>query len=84
MHDSGGKDIFIPLVLTKVLTFKVTQLVINSRCDIAGFYYEVFHDRIDQGIDSVRNSFSYMFVKDGGSFLIFLDCMLDVFLRLFC
>ena len=84
MHDSSGKDIFIPSVLTKVLTSKVTQLVINPRCDVAGFSYEVFHNRVDQGIDSVRDTFSYAFVKDGGSFLIFLNCMFDVFLRLFC
>ena len=65
MHDSCGKDIFIPPVLTKVLTSKVTQLVLNPRCDITGFSHEVFHDRIDQSIDSVRDSFSYAFVKDG-------------------
>ena len=58
--------------------------VVNPRCDIAGFSYEVFHDRIDQGIDSVRNSFSSAFIKDGESFLIFLDRMLDVFFRLLC
>ena len=83
MNNSGGKYIFIPSVLTKVPTSKVTQLVVNPRCDIARFSYEVFHDRIDQGIDSVRNSFSSAFIKDGESFLIFLDRMLDVFFRLF-
>ena len=84
MHDSGGKDIFIPPVLTKVFTSKVTQLVINPRCNIARSSYEVFHDRVDQGIDSVRDTFSYAFVKDGGSFLILLNNMFDVFLRFFC
>ena len=84
MHDSGGKDIFIPPVFTKVFTSKVTQLVINPRCNIARFSYEVFHDRVDQGIDSVRDTFSYAFVKDGGSFLILLNNMFDVFLRFFC
>ena len=83
MHNSCGKDIFIPSVLTKVPTSKVTQLVVDPRCDIAGFSYKVFHDRINQGIDSIKNSFSSSFIKDEESFLIFLDCMLDVFLRLF-
>ena len=84
MHDSSGKHIFIPPVFTKVLTSKVTQLVINPRCDVAGFTFEVFHDRIDQGIDSVRDTSSYAFVKDGVLILIFLDSMLNVFSRLFC
>ena len=84
MHDSGGKHIFIPLVFAKGFTSKVTQLVINLRCDVAGFSYEVFHDRIDQGIDSVGNTSSYAFVKDGVLILIFLDNILNVFLRLFC
>ena len=48
MHYSSGKDIFIPLVVAKGFTSKVTQLVVNPRCDVARFPYEVFHDRIDQ------------------------------------
>ena len=84
MHNFDSKEIFIPSLLTKVLTSKVTQLIVNPRCDIAGFSNEVFHDRIDQGIDSVRNSFSSAFIKDEESLLIFLDRMLDVFFRLFC
>ena len=76
MHDSGGKDIFIPPVVAKGFTSKVTQLVVNPRCNIAKFSYEVFHDRVDQGVNSVRNSFSYALVKDGSSFLILLDCIL--------
>ena len=84
MHDSGSKYIFIPPLFTKVFTSKVTQLVINPRCDIAGFTYEVFLNRIDQGIDSVGNTSSYVFVKDGVLILIFLDSMLNVFFRLFC
>ena len=84
MHDFGSKDIFIPTVVAKGFTSKVTQLIVNPRCDVARFSYEVFHDRLDQGIDSVRDSFSYAFVKDGGSFLIFFDSIFDVVLRLFC
>ena len=84
VHDSGGENIFIPLVITKGFTSKVTQLVVNPRCDVAGFSYEVFHDHIDQGVDSVGNTSSYAFVKDGVSFLIFLDNILNVFSRLFC
>ena len=64
MHDTSGEHIFIPPVFSKVFTSKVTQLIVNPRCDIAGFTYEVFHDRIDQGIDSIGNSFAYAFVKD--------------------
>ena len=75
MHDSSGKDIFIPPIFTKVLTSKVTQLVVNPRCDVAWFSYEVFHDRIDQGIDSIRNSFSYALVKDGGYIYIYIWCV---------
>ena len=84
MHDYGGKHIFIPPVFSKVLTSKVTQLVVNPRCDVVGFSYEVFHDRINQGIDSIGNTSSYVFVKDGVLILIFLDNMLNVFLRHFC
>ena len=84
MHDSNGEDIFIPPVVAKGFTSKVTQLVVDPRCDVAKFPYEMFHDCIDQGINSVRNSSSYAFVKDGGSFLIFLDCILDIFLGFFC
>ena len=65
MNNSGGKDIFIPPVVAKGFTSKVTQFVINLRCNIARFSYEVFHDRVDQGVNSVRNSFSYALVKDG-------------------
>ena len=84
MHDSGGEHIFIPPVFSKVFTSKVTQLVVNPRCDVAGFTYEVFHDRIDQGIDSVRNSSSYAFIKNWVLFVIYLDNMFDVFFRFFC
>ena len=84
MHDFGGEHIFLPPVFSKVLTSKVTQLVVNPRCDVARFSYEVFHDRIDQGIDSVKNTSSYAFIKDRVFFLIFLDNMFVVFLRLFC
>ena len=79
MHDSSSKDIFIPPIVTKGLTPKITQLIVNPGCDVAWFSYEVFHDRIDQGVNSIRNSSTYAFVKDGGSFLIFLDCILDIF-----
>ena len=65
MHDFGIKDIFIPLVVAKGLTSKVTQLIVNPRCDVVRFSYEVFQDRVDQGVNSVRNSFSYALVKDG-------------------
>ena len=84
MHDSGGENIFIPPVNTKGFASKVTQLVINPKCDVAGFSYEAFHDRIDQGVDSVGNTSSYAFIKDGVSFLILLDNILNVFSRLFC
>ena len=84
MHDFSSKDIFIPPVVAKGLTSKVTQLIVNPRCDVARFSYEVFHDRIDQGVDSIGNTSTYALVKDGGSFLIFLDCILDVLSRFFC
>ena len=29
------------------------QLVVNPRCDVARFPYEVSHDHINQGIDSI-------------------------------
>ena len=47
MHDFGSKDIFIPTVVAKGFTSKVTQLIVNPRCDVARFSYEVFHDSID-------------------------------------
>ena len=72
MHNSGGKHIFIPPVFSKVFTSKVNQLIVNPRCDIAGFSYEVFHDRIDQGIDSIRDTL-LNFINDGIAFLILLD-----------
>ena len=83
MHDSGGEHIIIPPVVAKGFTSKVTQLVVNPRCNVAGFSYEVFHDCINQGVDSIGNTSSYAFVKDGGSFLIFLDNIPNVFCRLF-
>ena len=43
----------------------VTTMIVNPRCNVARFSYEVFHDRIDQGIDSIRNSSSYALVKMG-------------------
>ena len=80
MHDTGGEHIFIPPVFSKVLTSKVTQLVVNPRCDIARFTYEVFHDRVDQGIDSIGNTSSYAFIKDRVLIRIFLDIMFNIFL----
>ena len=68
MHDSGSKDIFIPPVVAKGFTFKVTQLIVNPRCNVARSSYEVFHDRVDQGVDFIRNSSSYALVKDGRFF----------------
>ena len=84
MHDSGGEHIFIPPVVAKGFTSKVTQLVVNPKCDVAGFSYEVFHDRIDQGVNSVGNTSSYALVKDGVFVLIFLYSIPYVFSRLFC
>ena len=80
MHDCGSKKIFVPPIVPKGSTPKITSLIVNPGCDVR-FSYEVFHNRIDQGFNSIRNSSSYAFVKDGGSFLIFLDCILDIFLR---
>ena len=84
MHNASGKNIFIPLIVTKGFTSKVNQLIVNPRCNVARFSYKVFHDHIDQGVNSIKNSSSYAFVKDGGSFLIFLDCILDIFFGFFC
>ena len=38
---------YIYIYIYIYITSKVTQLVVNPRCDVAGFSYEVFHDRID-------------------------------------
>ena len=75
MHNASGKNIFMLPVVAKGFTSKVTQLIVNPRCNVARFSYEMFHDHIDQGIDSIKNSSSYALVKDGGSFLIFLDLL---------
>ena len=37
-------------------------------CNVARFSYEVFHDRIDQGIDSIRDTL-LNFINDGIAFL---------------
>ena len=68
MHDSNGEDIFIPPVVAKGFTSKVTQLIVNPRCNVARFSYKVFHDHVDQGVDFIRNSSSYALVKDGRFF----------------
>ena len=66
MHDFGSKDIFRPPIVAKGFTSKVTQLIVNPRCNVARFSYEVFHDHVDQGVDFIRNSSSYALVKDRG------------------
>ena len=46
------------------------------------FSYEVFHDRIDQGIDSIKDTL-LNFINDGIAFLILLDGILNVFFGCF-
>ena len=42
-----------------------------SGCDVARFSYEVFHDRIDQGIDSIRDTLLNL-IDDGWDIYIFI------------
>lgn len=53
-HDSSSEDIFIQSEITKSRAPKIAQLVMDPSCDVTGGSYEVIHDCIDLGINSIR------------------------------